>query len=133
MKRTLFLMLIAAAMLMALPSAVFADSTVTPPPGWSGSYSVVSPDEQYILVMLMEAYKPPGKDVSPETDGANKLLLKYPASGLYRNDGSRRLLWPMQYISSEQGITLSSDGHHVIVWGSWPQTPFYDAPAPLLL
>ncbi len=129
MKRTLFLMLMVAALFVALPSAVFADSTRTPPPGWSGSYSVVSPDEQYVLVMLMGAYKPPDKDVSPETDGANKLLLKYPASGLYRNGGSPRLLWAMQYIPWEQGITLSSDGHHMIVWGSWPQTPFYDAPA----
>jgi hypothetical protein len=69
--------------------------------------------------MLNGSYEKPGKDVKPETDEANKLLLKYPVSGLYRNDGSPQLLWPLQYMSWRQGITLSSDGHHLVVWGEW--------------
>lgn len=122
MKRSIPLILIVIVIaLLAWPSTVSADRTPTPPPGWSGSYSVVSPNEQYVLGLLSGTYEPPGKDVSPEINEANKLLLKYPTSGLYRNDGSITLLWPMQYISWQQRITLSSDGHHMVVWGEWPR------------
>jgi|GEM_PF-3295878 len=118
MKKWIFALSIIA--LALLPGVALADSTVTPPPGWSGSYAVASPDGQYLLVILDGIYEPPGKDVSPETDGLNKLLLKYPTSGLYKNDGSTTPLWTAEYISWRTGITLSSDGHHMIVWGGWP-------------
>lgn len=113
MKRLAFLL---------VPGVALADSTVTPEPGWSGSYKVVSPDGRYVLVMLDGFYEPPADNVSPATDEKNKLLLKYPHSGLYKNDGSTDPLWVMPYVSWRQGITLSSDGRHLVVWGGWPFT-----------
>ena len=32
---------------------------------------------------------------------------------------ARTSLWEMQYIDWQTGITLSSDGHHAVVWGGW--------------
>jgi len=120
MKRSALLLAIGA--LLLVPNVALADSTVTPVPGWSGSYKIISPNGQYILVMLDGAYEPPGENVSPETDEKNKLLLKYPYSGLYKNDGSTDPLWVMSYVTWRQGITLSSDGRHLVVWGGWPFT-----------
>lgn len=111
-----------AVLLAAFPHMVFADRTQTPELGWTETYKVVSADGQYVLVMLNGVYEKPGKDVSPETDEKNKLLLQYPTSGLYTNDCSTRPLWSMPYISWRQEVQLSSDGHHVIVWGGWPFT-----------
>ncbi|HKP51255.1 MAG TPA: hypothetical protein VJ183_01240 [Chloroflexia bacterium] len=119
MKKWVFPILVILA-LIAFPQITLADSTITPPPGWSGSYKVVSPDGQYVLVMLDGVYTPPAENVSPGTEEQNRLLLKYQASGLYRNDGSNIPLWEMGYISWRARITLSSDGRHLIVWGEWP-------------
>lgn len=112
--------LIMAAALAGFPCLAFADSTPFPPIGWTGTYKVESPDNQYVLVML--GSMPVGADevVSPETAELNKLVLKYPASGLYRNDGSEKPLWTMPYLSWPQTLTLSSDGRHLVVWGGWP-------------
>jgi hypothetical protein len=118
MKKWLLLIVVMVALAL-LPAVALAHSTPTQPPWWSGSYKVVSPDGKYVLVMLDGVYEKPGRDVAPETDEKNQLLLKYPTSGLYRNDGSSQLLWAMQYISWRQRITLSSDGHHLVVWGGW--------------
>jgi hypothetical protein len=124
-KKWIFSILVIIALAL-LPGVALADSTVTPPPGWSGSYAVASTDGQYLLVILDGIYEPPGKDVSPETDALNKLLLKYPTSGLYRNDGSTTPLWTAEYISWKTGVTLSSDGHHMVVWRGWPSDSTYN-------
>lgn len=103
----------------ACPTSAFADSTVTPPPGWTGTYKIVSPDGRFVLVMLNGVYEEPGNNVSPSIAEANKLLLKYTASGLYKNDGSNSPLWVMPYISWRAKLELLSDGHHMVVWGEW--------------
>lgn len=43
-----------------------------------------------------------------------ELEAKYPRSGIYRNDNSTELLWPMPYITVCKNIYLSNDGAHVV-------------------
>lgn len=109
-----------ALLLAAFPHVTFADSTRTPLPGWTGTYKVVSPDGRYVLIMRGEMTAQDGEEVSPEVAELNKLLVKYPSSGLYKNDGSTDPLWVMPYVSWRTSVLLSSDGHHLVVWGEWP-------------
>jgi hypothetical protein len=44
-----------------------------------------------------------------------ELEAKYPQSGIYRNDGSTELLWPMPYITICKQVYLANDGAHVVV------------------
>jgi len=44
-----------------------------------------------------------------------ELERKYPQSGLYRNDGSTKLLWPVEYISICKEIHISNGGIHLVV------------------
>ena len=118
MKNWVFLII--ALLLAAFPCVAFADSTRTPLPGWTGTYKAVSPDGRYVLVMRGGMIVQPGEEVSPEAAELNKLLAKYPSSGLYMNDGSNIPLWLMPYVSWRTSVLVSSDGHHVVVWGEWP-------------
>ena len=115
-----WVLLVMVALLAAFPSWASADSTPTLPPGWTGTYKKLSPDGQYVLVMRGAIPVQPGEEVSPEVAELNKLLTKYPSSGLYKNDGSTDPLWLMPYISWRTKVLVSSDGHHVVVWGEWP-------------
>ena len=39
----------------------------------------------------------------------------YPQSGLYRNDGSTELLWPLEYVPTPNRVYVSDDGVHLVV------------------
>lgn len=119
MKSSIPLILVVIA-LLAWPHSAFACSTPTHPPGWNGSYKVVSPDGQYVLVMLDGVYREPVAGATPAIVEQNRLLSRYPASGLYRNDGSNNPLWTMGYISLRAKVTLSSDGRHLVLWDEYP-------------
>jgi hypothetical protein len=45
----------------------------------------------------------------------NEIEDLYPQSGLYRNDGSTALLWPIGYFPPPKDIYVSNDGVHLIV------------------
>jgi hypothetical protein len=45
----------------------------------------------------------------------NEIEGVYPQSGLYRNDGSTALLWPIEYLPTPKDIRVSDDGIHLIV------------------
>lgn len=105
---------------LCAPLTAYADSTHTPIPGWSGSYEEESPNKQYKLVMLGNL---PWSSCFHKDDWvqkSNALRSMYPASGMYRNDGSVEPLWTMGYVSWRQGITVANDGRHIVVWGGWP-------------
>ncbi|TWT90903.1 hypothetical protein Mal64_13020 [Pseudobythopirellula maris] len=40
---------------------------------------------------------------------------RYPNSGLYRNDGSTVLIWPIHYLPTPKEVYVSSDGVHLVV------------------
>jgi hypothetical protein len=73
-------------------------------PPWQ-SYSRTSPDKAFVFVVLHGPR--PGEPPDP-------LAAKYPASGLYRNDGSTAPLWtfPGGYV---RDAYPASDGVHVVV------------------
>lgn len=119
MKRSIPLILVVIA-LLTLPHAAFACSTPTHPPGWNGSYKVVSPDGQYVLVMLDGVYEEPVAGAAPDIVEQNRLLSKYPASGLYRSDGSNNPLWTTGYISLQAEVAISLDGRHMVLWDKYP-------------
>ena len=45
----------------------------------------------------------------------NEIEERYPQSGLYRNDGSTSILWPIGYFPPPRDIYVSDDGVHLIV------------------
>ncbi len=102
------------------PLVARADSTPTPPAGWMGNYSVVSPDARYLLVMLGYLTCDPCVTGDDWVGKSNNLSENYLVSGLYRNDGSAEPLWTMGYVSWQKGVIVSPDGHHLVVWGGWP-------------
>jgi hypothetical protein len=90
---------------------------------------VTSVNGEYVLVLLTPEAERAGRDYDPAVDVeftadelqryqdslAEQLALegKYPASGLYRNDGSTDMLWPIAYISTCDEIFVANDGKHV--------------------
>jgi len=66
------------------------------------SYTVKSPDGTYIFVMLL-----------PAGPGTDELREKYSVSGLYKNDGSRELVWSVDWYAL--WAVVASDGKHVVV------------------
>ena len=96
--------------------------------------AVPSSDGKFLLVSLMPVQerqqRDEPRDYDPKTDvfftadelrewqasvDAQKAIeAKYSQGGLYRNDGSTQLLWPMPYISMCQEIFVANDGMHVV-------------------
>jgi hypothetical protein len=108
-------LLLALAAAAATSSPVRADKQSPPQ-----SYKEIAPGEKFVFVMLTP---------DPETDGVWKrgetidkeimeIRRAYPQSGMYRNDGSREPLWTVDWYA---GVTLASDGVHVIRHGPWAQ------------
>ena len=78
-------------------------------------YTVVSSDSRYIFVMLWEGSHRYPRALDKEFEK------KYPQSGLYLNDSSGTLLWPVE--CSRAQFILPSDGIHLIRLGQevpWP-------------
>ncbi len=76
--------------------------------------TIPSADGAYLLVLLTpeeaREYRWP-KTIS-EQERIEKL---YSQSGLYRNDGSTELLWPIQYFPTCKDIYVCNDGIHLAV------------------
>src|SRR4051812_34995978 len=70
-------------------------------------YTVVTEDERFVFVMLCP--QRPAHEGGDDHDG---LRAKYPKSGLYRNDGSRDLLWSVAWYAPK--VHLASDGIHLV-------------------
>ena len=87
------------------------------------SWSEVSPDGKYILVMLIpealrieikkdfEQYHP---DEQYEEEGA-ELKEKYSESGVYANDGSTQPLWTVPWYIPAYDVFFSMDGEHILI------------------
>lgn len=78
------------------------------------SRAVESPNGKYLLVLLTpeEERESRWEKTLAEQD---RLEAKYPRSGLYRNDGTTELLWPMEYLSRAKKIYVCNDGIHLVV------------------
>ena len=113
MQRKLFLALL----LIGLSAlTAFGDKPIPP-----HSYTIVSADGRYIFVMMAprsendENFRPQEKSTE-----ALKIRKKYPASGLYLNDGSTVPLWTVDWYAT--AVLLPSDGVHLIRKGPWVST-----------
>jgi hypothetical protein len=102
--------------------------------------TVVSANREYVLVLLMPPAERAGRRLyDPKQDGPlaeediqrwndsvarqQQLEATYPQSGVYRNDGSPDLLWPMPYLTICKDIWLANDGEHVVVaFLGWDQS-----------
>ena len=110
-KKGFFLLLFTFITQISLFSRIFAMGMVVE----IKPYTLVSHDGKYIFVMLRGAYY--GRCVPDK-----ELLIKYPQDGLYLNDGSSTLLWPVKWWYNAQ-VILPSDGIHLIRLGPgilWP-------------
>lgn len=93
-------------------------------PAFPYSYSVDSSDGKYLFVALGPKAREAVEGSYPDKnlEEARQLQRKYPASGLYLNDGSTVPLWIVRngaepFYSSQSFV--SSDGHHVVTSGWW--------------
>jgi hypothetical protein len=80
----------------------------------------MSANGKYLLVLL--APEPEYYNAGPLTDDeirereeVQQIEDHYAQSGLYRNDGSTDLLWPIDYLSVLKDVYVSDDGVHLIV------------------
>jgi hypothetical protein len=89
--------------LLVMPFVAFGD-TAAPP----RNYVKETGNGKYLFVML-----------APDRWGeyGSREIKKYPASGLYRNDGSTDPLWTVAWYSHE--VYPSSDGRHLVEMGPW--------------
>lgn len=92
------------------------------------TYTRGSADGRFIFVML--ATNTPidedwGVFMTPEMTA--DLRRKYPASGMYLNDGSTNPLWTVDWYSF--GVDVSMDGDHIVRHGPWPGRGEYEAEA----
>jgi hypothetical protein len=93
---------------------VFCDraSAADPPdPLYPVTYSTPSPNEQFLFVMLAPQSDDPKKPAD-NTSYARELRTKYPASGLYRNDGSTTPLWTADWYA--YAVYPADDGVHLV-------------------
>lgn len=80
---------------------VFADEPAMP-----SSYQKIVSNNKYIFIMLAS---------EPLMSSAG---LRYHSSGLYKNNGSNRPIWTVDWYAST--VYVSSDGKHLAKMGEWP-------------
>jgi hypothetical protein len=95
-------LLFLACFIVLLPRTSLADVE-----GGLSPYTMVSPDHEYIFVMLMEGDR---KNPRPY------IFDKYSLSGLYRNDGSTTPLWTVDWAGD---VILPSGPTYLIRKGGW--------------
>lgn len=81
-------------------------------------YVVYTGNGEYVFVMLAAT--------SPDmgwVEQDKEIRRKYPHSGLYSIDNSRKALWTVDWYS--HSVHLSYDGRHLIQWGPWAYMPDY--------
>ena len=101
----------------------YADQEATP-----ASFTRGSADGRYIFVMLA-TNTPINEDwgffMTPEM--TSDLRRRYPASGMYLNNGSTNPLWTIDWYSFS--IDVSMDGEHIVRHGPWPGRGEYETEA----
>lgn len=114
---------------------VFADKEIP-----DRDYSVITSNDEFIFVMFISDEKIEARIVSANSGeylpssnytsilnflqreglGTNKeLRAKYPCSGLYRNDGSDKPIWTVNWYA--QWVFVHPDGKHLVRIGPWPR------------
>lgn len=92
------------------------------------SRTIPSANGKFVLVLITPedardlSEDPPGtswmaEDVQEWRESKRKerqIEAHYPQSGLYRNDGSKDLLWPIHYLTICKDIYVSNDGKHLV-------------------
>ena len=116
----------------ALPLSVLALGVSSAIAGLSVSVSrmVGSPNGKYVLVLLTPDEERSWRKEHDPKDGIwsedeirrrhesiksqEAVEANYSQSGLYRNDGSTDLIWPIEYLPTCRDIHVSDDGIHVV-------------------
>ncbi len=82
------------------------------------AWTKTSPDGRYLLVMLR---KPAAGGAGSAAPAWKTICAAYPQSGVYRNDGSREMLWQIDGYCLEGDVRFSPDGRQVVIAGceSW--------------
>ena len=98
------------ALLVLLVHAPYAAAGLCAPE----SRTIPSASGEYLLVLLT-----PKEERDYRWEGSiaeqDRIEAKYPQSGLYRNDGSTKLLWPIHYFCTAKDIDVCDDGVHLVV------------------
>jgi hypothetical protein len=82
-----------------------------PKPVYPVTYSTPSPNGQFLFVLLAPPSGDPALDPD-NTDHAKQLRTTYPASGMYRNDGSTAPLWTVEWY--DYAVFPADDGVHLV-------------------
>jgi hypothetical protein len=110
MSRKLILSFLA---LLALADWVSADSETDL---MNYSYKKEVGNGQYVFIMLAVKGAPLLEPDQPPVSPSGTV---YPASGLYRNNGSVAPLWTVDWYDHEEDIYVFADGQHLIRRGPW--------------
>jgi hypothetical protein len=102
------------AILVPAPRA-FADKPAPPT-----TYKKLSTNAQYVFVMISP--EPLEKEVKgwikTKADEILAIRSTYTNSGLYKNDGSNKPLWTVNWYSFN--VVVPADGVHLVSFGPWP-------------
>jgi len=77
---------------------------------------------QFVFVML-SIEDDPSYGVGTAVQDEN-IRRQYSQSGLYRNDGSIKPVWTVDWYAFQ--VTISLDGKYLVRWGPWPSSENYD-------
>jgi hypothetical protein len=92
-----------------LCNSAFGDSEIPPQ-----SYKQVAPGRRFVFVMLAPSSVEEEIAIFSEANAAEirEIRQQYARSGLYSNDGSRKLVWEVDWYS--RNVLVASDGVHLI-------------------
>lgn len=84
--------------------------------------AITSPNNQFVFVHLVKTYPEQEARWAPDVAAEiRRIRATYPQSGMYRNDGSAKLLWAVDWYADN--VELADDGVHLIRYGPWPSLP----------
>ena len=73
--------------------------------------------------MMLAINNPPSACGQSDVIQENEIRSQHPQSGLYRNDGSNKPLWTVNWYAFD--VEISSDGKYLARWGPWPLSNNY--------
>jgi hypothetical protein len=113
--------------LILLSVVFFASPSLADREALPKDYVQAVTDGRYVFVMLAPAGL---KDDPPSVEFDKEIRKRYPCSGLYRKEDSRRPLWTVAWYSFN--VFPSTDGIHLARLTTWPESDAYDIPGLML-
>lgn len=110
------------ALFIFMSISVFADKPAPP-----SSYKIISSNNNFVFVMIAPLTLE--QELRPWNEAKKKEILEvrnlYSQSGMYKNDSTNELLWPVDWFA--YGVEIANDGAHIVRHGPWASSMEDDA------